>query len=238
VSLPAPERVRVVCLDWGGVLLRICRSWEEGCRAAGLPVRAGSGDPALRRRRHELAQAYQVGRLSCGAFFESVAAAAPGYTPADVERIHDAWLLGEYAGSLALASELADHPTLTSALLSNTNAAHWRRRRDFPAAAALEHQLASHELGLAKPEAGCFAALERAVGVAGEAIAFFDDLEENVAAARAAGWQAVRIDHAADPPAQIRRALAQLLAPPTGGGEGRDGGSDDGGDQIVTGMTT
>ena len=32
------SQVRIVCFDWGGVILRHCRSWQEGCAAAGLPV--------------------------------------------------------------------------------------------------------------------------------------------------------------------------------------------------------
>ena len=31
--------IRLVCFDLGGVLVKICRSWSDGCRAAGLDVR-------------------------------------------------------------------------------------------------------------------------------------------------------------------------------------------------------
>ena len=32
------ERVTLVVFDLGGVVVRICRSWEEACRAAGVTL--------------------------------------------------------------------------------------------------------------------------------------------------------------------------------------------------------
>ncbi len=40
------KRIRLVCFDLGGVVIRICRTWAEGCAAAGLEVR----DPLLWRQ--------------------------------------------------------------------------------------------------------------------------------------------------------------------------------------------
>ncbi len=211
MSIERPEAVRVVCLDWGGVLLRICTGWEEACTAAGLPMPETPVDDGVRARRRALAEAYQLGTLDCESYFPAVAALSPGYSAADVERLHDAWLLREYDGAVELAAELAGHARLTSALLSNTNARHWARRGQFTAAGLLEHQLASHEHRLAKPDPSFYLALERAVGASGAAIAFFDDLEANVAAARALGWQAVRIDPNGDTIGQVREALGGVL---------------------------
>ncbi|MEO1009024.1 MAG: HAD-IA family hydrolase [Planctomycetota bacterium] len=205
------DRVRVVCLDWGGVLLRICRGWEEGCAAAGIEVRGGSADDHLRAQRHALALRYHAGELSCGDFFARVAEATPGYDASEITRIHDAWLLGEYDGARALVEDLRAAPGITTALLSNTNHRHWARRDEFAAAGMLRHQVASHLLGVAKPDEAIYRALERTTDASGDQIAFFDDTAENVDAARALGWQAVHVDHAGDPPAQIRAALAGLL---------------------------
>ncbi|MEQ8318467.1 MAG: HAD-IA family hydrolase [Phycisphaerales bacterium] len=211
MSIDRPESVRVVCLDWGGVLLRICNGWEEACVAAGLPLPEAPVGDGVRAERRKLAEAYQLGHLSCEAYFPAVAALSPGYSADDIQRLHDAWLLHEYEGAQELAEELACHATLTSALLSNTNARHWMRRGEFAAAGTLEHQLASHEHRAAKPDAGFYGALERAVGASGPEIAFFDDLEANVAAARAMGWQAVRVDPNGDTISQVRAALAGVL---------------------------
>lgn len=201
----------MVCLDWGGVLLRICNGWEEACEEAGLPLPVSPVSDEVRAQRRALAEAYQLGNLSCEAYYPAVADLSPGYSASDIERLHDAWLLHEYDGAVALAEELAGHARLTSALLSNTNARHWARRSQFAAAGMLEHQLASHEHRLAKPDVGFYRALEAAVGVSGEQIVFFDDLQANVNAARALRWQAVQVDPAGDTVGQVRGALRDVI---------------------------
>lgn len=211
MSIDKPEAVRVVCLDWGGVLLRICTGWEEACEAAGLPLPGVPVSGEVRAQRRALAEAYQLGNLTCEAYYPAVAELSPGYSPADIERLHDAWLLHEYHGAVEFAEELAGHARVTSALLSNTNARHWVRREQFRAAGLLEHQLASHEHRLAKPDVGFYRVLEEAVGARGEQIAFFDDLDANVQAARSLGWQAVRVDPAGDTVAQVRAALGDVI---------------------------
>jgi HAD superfamily hydrolase (TIGR01509 family) len=211
VSIDKPEAVRVVALDWGGVLLRICQGWEEACVAARLPVPAAPVDDALRAERRALAEAYQLGGMACADYFPAVAALSPGYTAADIELLHDAWLLHEYEGALDLVEELVAHPRLATALLSNTNARHWTRRGEFTAAGMLEHQIASHEHRLAKPDTAFYRVLERAAGASGPEIVFFDDLQPNVDAARALGWQAVRIDPLGDTVGQMRAALRGVL---------------------------
>jgi FMN phosphatase YigB (HAD superfamily) len=62
-------------------------------------------------------------------------------------------------------------------------------------------------LRLAKPDPAIYRAFERATARAPEEILFFDDLPENVAAARALGWQAVRVNPYADTVGQIRERL-------------------------------
>lgn len=201
----------MVCLDWGGVLLRICNGWEQACEAAGLPLPGTPVSDEVRAQRRKLAEAYQLGNLSCEAYYPAVAELSPGYSPTDIERLHDAWLLHEYDGAVELAEELAGHARVTSALLSNTNARHWVRREQFRAAGMLEHQLASHEHRLAKPDVGFYRALETAVGATGAQIVFFDDLDANVKAARALAWQAVRVDPAGDTVGQVRGALRDVI---------------------------
>ena len=44
-----------------------------------------------------------------------------------------------------------------------------------------------------KPEARAYLRVAEAIGVAPREILFFDDLEENVAASRAVGYQAVQV---------------------------------------------
>ena len=209
-------RPDIVVFDWGGVLLRICRSWQEGCANAGLDVRAGVEDESLRARRQDASMRYQRGELECDAFFAEVADATSGlYSAAELAKLHDAWLIDEYPGASALIDDLLAVDSVTTGLLSNTNHRHWIRQQPgksgdhthFPTAARVAHP---HLLGHAKPDVEIYHAFEQATGVAGSQIIFFDDLAENIATARTLGWQAVQIDHTGDPPAQMRAALRDV----------------------------
>jgi len=195
--------VRVVCFDLGGVLVRICRSWEEGCAAAGLDVRIDAeqakADPARLALVHEL----EVGAISPERFFRRIAETMRGlYTPEEIERVHNAWILGEYPGVVDLVRRLRVGPA-TLACLSNTNAPHWEVMRGYSALAELHHRLASHELACRKPDEAIFRAVESHLDARPEEVLFFDDTEENVDAARVAGWRAERVDHASDTAAQM-----------------------------------
>lgn len=210
-------RVRIVVFDWGGVILRICRSWREGCGRAGLEVREGSDDERLAAERRRIAQAYQIGSIGCDDFCASLSDTMDGlYTPSEVRRIHDSWLIEEYPGVDEIVSRLVESESVATGMLSNTNRLHWRQqlRADeggtsrFPTARLLEHRHASHLLGIAKPDGGIFDRFESETGFRGGEILFFDDLPDNVASAQRAGWCAERIDHEGDTAAQIAGHLA------------------------------
>lgn len=213
-SPQSPTEIRCVCFDWGGVILRICRSFAEGVRAAGLELRTGSDDPALVAKRHDLAQQFQIGKLGRPAFLAQISESMDhSYSPEEFERIHDSWLLEEYAGVDALVNELNALPHVQTAMLSNTNELHWARQHPiggkphFPTAGRLRHRHASHVLGLAKPDTAIYRAFETQTGFAPSHILFFDDLEENVAAAKSCGWNSERIDHTGDTASQMRAHL-------------------------------
>jgi glucose-1-phosphatase len=215
-----PERV--VCFDLGGVLVRICRSWDEACVQAQLAYRAPElmASEAYRLRRRDVVERYQRGDLACAAYYAALSEAVGGaYTTAEVELIHSVWTLQEYPGALELVQALNGIPSVTTACLSNTNAAHWRRlvgedgRAEYPSVRELRHQLASHLLGCAKPESEIYERAEQqffgAQRPAPKQVIFFDDLAENVAAARARGWTAFQVDHTGDTVSQMRRHLAE-----------------------------
>ena len=152
---------------------------------------------------------YQTGRVECDDFFRELSGIFDGvWSPEEVAKVHHAWILEPYAGTAALIEEIraAGFPT---ACLSNTSHSHWGPLLQTPAIAALGTQHASHLLGLHKPDAAIYRAFENAVGIPGEDIVFFDDLEDNITAARAVGWDAVKIDHARETAPQIRAALEQ-----------------------------
>lgn len=196
----------LVAFDLGGVLVRICRSWHEGCDAAGL-VRSedpGAADP---ERVRELVSLQQRGEMDHAAFCQALArCAGPTLSAAHAAAVHDAWILGEYADVTVLLNRLkgAGIPT---ACLSNTNAAHWRQMEPMPFFARLDHRHASHLFRLEKPDPRIFAAFEREVGRRGAEIAYFDDLADNCAAARAAGWRVHQVDARRETVPQIQEAL-------------------------------
>lgn len=210
--------VRVVCFDWGGVILRICRSWAEGCAAAGLPVRGDTASAGVKARRKAASESYQRGLLTTEEFLHSIHEAVNGaYTIEELARIHDAFLIEEYPGVGSVVDDLLRTPGIQTGMLSNTNDLHWRRQHaapestkpHFPTAARLRHRHASHLLGLAKPSPEIYRAFEVHTGFHGGEVLFFDDLEENIAAARSSGWKAEQIDHTGDPAAQMRTFLAR-----------------------------
>jgi len=207
---------KLVCFDAGGVLIRICRTWAEGCSAAGIERDPLPEDEASTRTRRTLTLAYQAGQIGCDIYFEAMSRATGGVcSPADVRVVHDAWLIEDYAGAAELLEELNATPGVRTAVLSNTNHRHWSRLHPgtsgvlphFEAVSKARERHASHLFGRCKPDPAIFTMLERATGFGPDHIVYFDDLAENVEAARRAGWEAHQVDFTADPPGEARSAL-------------------------------
>lgn len=215
---PRQPTSTVVCFDLGGVVVRICRSWEQACARAAVTLRDPDRfhAPDLTRRRRQLVEAYQTGAITCDDFFPALADATGGlHTPEEVRAVHDAWIIDDYPGIAALIDTLNATPGLVTACLSNTNHAHWagmlglpggRGWRSHPVSSLQVHG-ASQLLNASKPGSEIYRRGEALFGAEPAQIIFFDDLEENIAAARSLGWRAHRIDHEADTAAQIRDAL-------------------------------
>jgi len=199
-----------ICLDWGGVIVRICSSFQQAAVRAGLELRPLAASPEAIGERSRLIHAYETGMLTSDAFFDRLSDAVGGvYTPDELRMIHDAWLIEEYPGARELIEDLRA-AGLHTALLSNTNPRHYQRSLGdaFSAIQRLDVRLLSHELGLAKPDPRVFGEVRRAVAC--ERIVYFDDRPEHVVAARAAGLLAHTVDPEGDPPAQVRAILADL----------------------------
>jgi HAD superfamily hydrolase (TIGR01509 family) len=218
--MPDPG-VSLVVFDLGGVIVRICRSWAEGCRAAGLPVRGeeNMGTQGMISRRRDVSRDYQEGRIDCEEFFRRVAETTEGlYSPDEIRRVHDAWTLDEYPGVNALVRSLKAAEIATG-VLSNTNHAHWVRlappshldAAEYPTPRLVDHLHASHLMGLSKPNPEIYHRFAELTGYQGREreLLFFDDLEDNIAAARAVGWRAVQVDHAGDTASQMAHSLRE-----------------------------
>jgi HAD superfamily hydrolase (TIGR01509 family) len=208
--------IDLVVFDLGGVLVQIVRSWAEAHERAGLPRHAILEDLAFHRARTRLAHEHQIGAITPDQWASGIAAASrSAYSADDAMRVLLAWHWGEYPGVRSVVDAIEAAGVQTGAL-SNTNAAHWRELRAdpaevrFPTVRRLQHAQASHLLRLAKPDPAIFRAYEQRTGFGASRIAFFDDIEENVTAARAAGWRAIRIDHRGDTAEQLHEHLRRL----------------------------
>jgi len=203
----------LVCFDLGGVLIRICRSWREGCQAAGLPVRGTwpDGSPVASGWR-ELGVQFGTGRIDAQTWAHQLSKLINGlYSPQEIAAVHHAWLLGEFEGVGPVVDRI--HAAgLETAALSNTNHEHWARLPEFPTVMRLHHRLASFELGLHKPDPAIYRALEARLNRRGGEIILFDDLPENIESALRCGWRAELIDPHSRTDAQIDSALRRLGA--------------------------
>ena len=202
---------RLVVFDLGRVLIRICNNWQHGCDVAGVArPELRPPDPDAQARQQEAIRLFDTGRIDLAEFARRY---APGHglTAEQVVRIQNAYLLGPFAGALELIDDLhaAGHAT---ACLSNTNANHWRLMTD-PAndhaaiVSRLRMRFGSHLLGTRKPDPEIYAHVERESRTPPQSIVFFDDMAENVAAARQRGWTAHVVEICDNPIPAIREQL-------------------------------
>lgn len=214
--------IQLVCFDLGGVLVRICRSWEEACARIGLEVRSSDAWIENRPARRAITRQYGIGQIDCDSYARQIAELTGGlYSPEEITRVHDAWTIEDYPDVSDLLTRLNATGTPT-ACLSNTNHGHWVRlahedagrdrpgEPEFPVVRLIRHRHASHLMGLAKPDPAIYAAFEKAMNAPPTGILFFDDLEENIAAAQQAGWQARQIDYRIDTAPQIESHLREF----------------------------
>lgn len=94
-------------------------------------------------------------------------------------------------------------------LFSNTNMVHkqYFMRQYREVLSPFRALFLSSDIGMRKPEPEAFHAVAAQIGVRPERLAFFDDLPENVAGARAAGLQAFHVRSAEDIVAALRGEL-------------------------------
>jgi putative hydrolase of the HAD superfamily len=204
MTSPTPQ---ALLFDVGGVLLDI--DFDRALRAW-APYSALPRDELQKTyaydhqfRRHE------CGEMTAGEYFDYI-----GETlrlNASREQIAAGWnaiFVGEITRTRLLVESARKR--LPCFAFTNTNASHMATWSGlFPeVAAAFDRIFASHEIGLRKPEPASFEYVCQATGLAPEAFLFFDDLAENVQAARAVGLQAVLVQS----PEDVARALTRAFA--------------------------
>ena len=198
---------KLVLFDLGGVVVRICRSFEEAALVAGVPLRDRTAFERGREALGRVVAANELGLVPSGDVHRRMCEAIDGlYAAHEIAAIHCAVLREEYPGMAALVAALGDSG-VTTACLSNTDPLHWEVLETLPALRAMRHRHASHLWGLAKPGEAIYRRLEVERGVRGPEILFFDDTPANVETARRIGWDAVLVDHAGDPATQVTLEL-------------------------------
>jgi glucose-1-phosphatase len=197
------QTVQALLFDLGGVAIHIdfdraLAAWQ---RHAPWPLERLRElyrfDDAYRR--------HETGALDGTAYFAQVREALA--LDCDEAAVRDGWnriLCSPIDETLELIARVKDHVPCYA--LSNTNEAHLQHmQRDFAGVLSLFRKVfVSHEIGHRKPAPEAFRHVVDDIGVPPAQVLFFDDLAENVAAARAFGLQAALVRG----PADVREALS------------------------------
>ena len=202
VPASAPQ---ALLFDMGGIVIdctfeRAFQAWQPLSRLSLAQIRE--------RFQCDLAyQRHERGEIDAAAYYAHLASTLQLQAePAQIAQGWNAIFAGEIAETAALVRAMRGR--LPCHAFTNTNAAHmaeWSRL--YPGLVqSFDRIFASHQIGLRKPEQAAFDHVAGAIGVAPEAILFFDDLLANVEGARAAGLQAVHVRS----PRDVRDALASF----------------------------
>ncbi len=204
--------MELVCFDLGRVLIRICDGWQHACEVAGVRWTGGTLPAEKRARMMEAVKVLEVG--GCGvAEFCAMAAPHLELSAREVEAIWNSYTRGPFDGAVELLDELRDAGVVT-ACLSNTNARHWEIMSadgdpHSQVLQRLDHRFASHLIAARKPDGPAYGHVERATGAAGSGIIFFDDMTENIEAAKARGWRGHFVERCENPIPWIRSVLCE-----------------------------
>ncbi|MFW5696996.1 MAG: HAD family hydrolase [Fimbriimonadaceae bacterium] len=206
-----PEEIRAVCFDLGGVLARICHTWRDALQTAGLTQAAERFDPKCKLVDYELFEPYQAGEVDLNRYARELGEFL-GVSPQEAVHVHNRIIIEPYPGTESVITSL-QRANVATACMSNTNTLHWdvfMQGVRFPGIASLEVQVASHLVGVNKPEEGIYREVKRLVGSEGSAILYMDDSPEHVEGAKRLGWQAYRIDpHVETTADQINEILSE-----------------------------
>jgi len=153
-----------------------------------------------------LEDAYESGRLSSAQFLERVRQVTGVDCPDELLGAAYSDIFWPNEDVCALVPQL--RPGYRLLLGSNTTELHAQRfRREFAATLQhFEHLVLSFEVGVRKPHGGFFEHCQRRAAAAPAECVFIDDLEANVAGARACGWHGIVYRDVAD----LRRSLSHL----------------------------
>jgi putative hydrolase of the HAD superfamily len=197
--------IEALLFDLGNVLIDVDfgRAISEWAKAANT----AEGRIAARFGPDEAYCAHERGELSEAQYFASLRRSL-GIDLSDAQFLSgwNAIFGGPIPGMETLLHDLSRILPLYA--FSNTNRSHrthWEPRYRA-LLGPIRKVICSCDIGVRKPDPDAFIKVAQLIGAAPARIGFFDDLEENVAGARAAGLHAFRVRSAA----QVRNALPAL----------------------------
>jgi FMN phosphatase YigB (HAD superfamily) len=154
---------------------------------------------------------YQAGKIPFDHYLSELSLFA-GCAYADALKIHNGIIVREYDHVGQLVDELRTRGYRLGCL-SNTNGPHWMHLVEtgaYPTIQSLEMKMASHLVGLNKPDPRIYELFCSTFHLEPAQIVFFDDHAVNVAAANSLGWTANLIRPGDDTADQMRAHLARL----------------------------
>jgi putative hydrolase of the HAD superfamily len=177
---------RVILFDLGGVL--VGSSGRVAVRALFPNM---SEDQVLERwLRSRAVNVFERGQMPSEAFAaEFIKECGLRLTESEFLESFAAWATGLVDGAEALVRSLRRQHLV--ACLSNTNAIHWARMPELRE--LFDYCFVSHLTGFMKPEREAYEHALRELRVAASSVYFFDDLPQNVVAARAVGINAFHV---------------------------------------------
>lgn len=197
--------IEVLVVDLGGVAARFTP--ERRLRALGAATGLSEAEVRARIWDSGLEASAERGRYSSDEIIEVVRAAFDHRIGA--EELVEAWALA-FEPDEAVLARLARVP-LRRVVFTNNGPMLDRclagPLRDL--AASFEQVICSWHLSAAKPDAGAFEGASDRIGVPGARLLLLDDSAENVAGARACGWEASQVRSLDD----LQGALAALGEP-------------------------
>lgn len=192
----------VLLFDLGGVLVEF-----SGIGGLQELLRSPLDEAEVRQRLSSCSvlQQFEVGALSPSAFSETfVTQWDLTVPPAAFLNEFRSWSRALLPGARELLETL--RPRYRLAALSNSNAVHWdRNTSDLGVTGLFDAAYSSHQLGVRKPDAAIYREALIRLDVPAARVLFFDDLEANVAGARAAGMRAFHVCGVADVAECLRR---------------------------------
>ena len=205
-SFVSGTRPDALLFDFGNVFIQVDfdRTWRELCKLrAEIP----------REKFYEFLHSdhhiqFELGQIDEADFFSHMAWQLG--IPDNLSMLKNAWnsALGDkYEGITELVVKAAKKWPLY--MFSNTNITHYRcwKKAYRTMLLPLTHIFTSHEMGLRKPAASAYQQVLQRIGLQPPQVLFFDDRQDNIAAADQLGILTLLVSH----PDEMRRSILALF---------------------------